>query len=148
MMPPALPEYDRADAVESAIINGLVRTWGHRATVRKPEVDLDELFDPTKADYPEDLIPFHRHDRYLALDENTQNRLRAWAWIAYNKNVMDIEQYVVNPGFGMLSRDEFAVARCANTTPTWPPRHRAGLQRLCASRTRLPLRRRSAVTSR
>jgi alpha-N-dichloroacetyl-p-aminophenylserinol N-oxygenase len=109
MMLPALPDYDHADPVESAIINGLVRTWSQRATVRKQEVDLDDLFDPAKADYPEELIPFHSHDRYLALDENTQNRLRAWAWIAYNKSVMDIEQFVVNPGFGMLLRDEFGV---------------------------------------
>ncbi len=109
MSAPTLPEYDPTDITESAVINGLVRTWNHRATVRKREPELDDLFDLTLADYPEALIPFSGHERFLALDADVQNRIRAWAWIAYNKTVMDIEQFVVNPGFGLLVRDGFGI---------------------------------------
>ncbi|MFC9789550.1 diiron oxygenase [Rhodococcus sp. NPDC127528] len=102
---PRLPEFDPDDPVESAVIAGLVRSWPRRATVRRAEPDLDEVFDPAKADYAEELVPFRDHETYLALDEATRDRIRAWAWIAYNKNVVDIEQHVVNPGFQLLLED-------------------------------------------
>lgn len=104
-----LPDFDPSDGVESAVIRGIVRSWSHRATVKKAEPDLDDLFDPAKADFPETLIPFHDHDIYLALDEETKDRIRAWAWIAYNKNVMDMERFVVNPGFSLVSQDAFGI---------------------------------------
>ncbi|MGF7120614.1 AurF N-oxygenase family protein [Rhodococcus sp. BE178] len=104
---PPLPPFDPSDPVESAIIDSLAGSWPRRATVKRPEPDLDDLFDPAKADYPEALIPFHDHHRFRGLDEPTRNRILAWAWIAYNKNVMDVEQYVVNPGFRLLSQDAF-----------------------------------------
>lgn len=107
-----LPDYDPADPVETAVIRGLVRSWPRRATVRRsePQLDgptMDELFDPARADYPRPLVPFAGHPGYERLDEPTRARIGAWAWIAYNKNVMDVEQYVVTPGFGLLFRDAF-----------------------------------------
>ncbi len=107
LSPPSLPECDESDPVESAVIRSLVRSWPRRATVRRVEPELDDFFDPAKADFPEDLLPFREHDLYRCLDETKKDRLRAWGWIAYNKNVMDIEQFVVNPGFQLLSRDAF-----------------------------------------
>lgn len=104
---PSLPAFDPADPVESAVITALAGSWPRRATVKRPEPDLDELFDADKVDYPERLIPFHDDDRFRRLDEPTRARILAWAWIAYNKNVMDVEQYVVNPGFRLLSQDAF-----------------------------------------
>ncbi|AOW92068.1 N-oxidase [Rhodococcus sp. WMMA185] len=101
----SLPEHDPTDPVESAVITRLVRNWGQRATVKKPEPDLDELFDRDKRDYPNELLPFADHDRFLGLTDDQQDQLRAWAWIAFNKNVMDIEQYVVNPGFDLVAHD-------------------------------------------
>jgi len=103
--PPALPAHDPADPVESGVIRALTRSWGIRATVKKREPDLDDLFEPDRLDYPDVLIPFHTHRRYLDLDEHRRARLRAWAWIAYNKNVIDIEQHVVNPGFASVTSD-------------------------------------------
>lgn len=82
---------------------------GRRATVKKSEPDLDELFDPGRLDFPDELVPFHTHPAYRALDEGRRARLRGWGWIAYNKNVMDIEQYVVNPGFALITTDFFGV---------------------------------------
>ncbi|MEU5843658.1 diiron oxygenase [Rhodococcus sp. NPDC047139] len=104
---PDLPEHDPDDPAESAVIAGLARSWPRRAAVKKPEVDLDALFEPHRSDFPEQMLPFAEHPRYLALDEPQQARLRAWAWIAYNKSVVDIEQYVVNPGFALITADVF-----------------------------------------
>lgn len=104
---PSLPPFDPADPVESAIISSLAASWPRRATVKRHELDLDDLFDADKDDYPDQLIPFRDDDRFRRLDEPTGDRIRAWAWIAYNKNVMDVEQYVVNPGFRLLSQDAF-----------------------------------------
>lgn len=107
-----LPEFDPDSPVESAVIRGLARSWPRRATVRRAEPALDgptmdELFDPVRADYPERLLPFRGHRTFESLDEVTRARIAAWGWIAYNRTVMDVEQYVVNPGFGVLLRDEF-----------------------------------------
>ncbi|WP_416061113.1 AurF N-oxygenase family protein [Rhodococcus indonesiensis] len=109
LLAPALPDHDPYDVVESAVVRGLARSWGRRATVKKSEPDLDELFDPGRLDFPDELVPFHAHPGYRALDEEHRARLRGWGWIAYNKNVMDIEQYVVNPGFALITTDFFEV---------------------------------------
>jgi alpha-N-dichloroacetyl-p-aminophenylserinol N-oxygenase len=105
-----LPDHDPTDPVETAVIRGLVRSWPRRATVRRDEPQLDgptmeELFDPQRTDFPEEMLPIRGHPRYEALDEAARRRINSWAWIAYNKNVMDIEQSVVSPGFGVLFRD-------------------------------------------
>lgn len=107
--PPALPGFDAEDPVESAIVRRLAENWPRRAAVKKPEPDLDDLFDHTKLDYPDSLLPFAQHPVYMALAPQQQERLRAWAWIAFNKNVMDIERCVVNPGFELLAVDAFDV---------------------------------------
>ncbi len=104
---PSLPAHDPDDLVESAVVSRLAGNWSNRATVKKPEPDLDDLFDHSKHDYPEDLIPFAEHDVYVGLPETTKDRIRAWGWIAFNKNVMDVEQHVVNPGFSLLAQDAF-----------------------------------------
>jgi len=109
LRPPSLPRHDPTEPVESSVIRALTRSWGIRATVKKREPDLDDLFDPDRLDFPEVLIPFHTHRRYRELDERRRARLRAWAWIAYNKNVVDIEQYVVNPGFASVTGDALGI---------------------------------------
>ncbi|NLE80900.1 MAG: diiron oxygenase [Rhodococcus sp.] len=95
----------RGLARDSAVIRGLARSWSHRATVKKAEPDLDDLFDLGKRDYPNALLPFADHDTFRGLDTDQQDRLRSWAWIAFNKNVMDVEEYVVNPGFDLIAHD-------------------------------------------
>jgi hypothetical protein len=93
--------------VENAVVARLGANWGRRAAVKKPEQQFDDLFDADKLDYPDGLIPFGRHPAYRALSEDRRHRIRARAWIAFNKNVMDVEQHVVNPGFALLARDVF-----------------------------------------
>lgn len=75
--------------------------------MKRPEPDLDSLFKPGRPDYPDGLIPFRDHPAYAGLDEDMKARVLAWAWVAFNKNIMDIEQHVVNPGFALLAADTF-----------------------------------------
>lgn len=102
---PDLPTHDPHDPVESAIIDRLSKNWAQRASVKRPEPDLPTLFERHKPDFPEGMIPFHGDRRYLSLPEPVKVRLRAWGWIAFNKNVIDIERDVVNPGFELLAQD-------------------------------------------
>jgi len=104
---PRLPDHDPADPAENAVIARLAGNWSRRAAVKQPEPDLDDLFEPDRPDYPERILPFRDHPTYRGLDRETKNRLLAWAWIAFNKNVMDIERVVVNPGFALLAADVF-----------------------------------------
>lgn len=104
---PSLPEFDADDVVESAVVSRLAKNWSQRATVKKPEPELDDLFDTAKQDFPDALIPFGEHDTFAGATPEQQNRLRAWGWIAFNKNVMDVEQHVVHPGFALLAQDVF-----------------------------------------
>ncbi len=58
-----LPDHDASDPLETAVISGLVRSWPRRATVRRNETELDvptmdDLYDDTRVDYPESLLPF------------------------------------------------------------------------------------------
>ncbi|SDU21269.1 diiron oxygenase [Gordonia westfalica] len=107
-----LPDHDASDPLETAVISGLVRSWPRRATVRRNETELDvptmdDLYDDTRVDYPESLLPFAGHPNWERLDEDVRSRVRAWGWIAYNKDVVDVEQDVVTPAFGLLFRDAF-----------------------------------------
>ncbi|MET4168273.1 MULTISPECIES: diiron oxygenase [Gordonia] len=107
-----LPDHDASDPVESAVIRGLVRSWPRRATVRRTEAELDgptmdDLYDDTRSDFPETMLPFAGHPSWDRLDDDVRSRVLAWSWIAYNKTVIDIEQDVVTPGFGLLFRDAF-----------------------------------------
>lgn len=96
-----------SNTVENAVIDRLAENWARRAAVKRAEPDLDSLFDPERPDYPERLLPFRAHPSYAALDAAKKSALLAWAWIAFNKNVMDIEQRVVNPGFTLLANGTF-----------------------------------------
>ncbi len=95
------------DLAENAVIARLADNWPRRAAVKRTEPDLDDLFEPDRLDYPDSLLPFWDHPTYRDLEPTSKSRLRAWAWIAFNKSVMDIEQYVVNPGFQHVTAGAF-----------------------------------------
>ncbi|MFE4574391.1 AurF N-oxygenase family protein [Streptomyces chartreusis] len=103
----SLPEHDPNDAVENAILTRLAGNWDRRATVRRREESLDDVFEPDRPDFPVALLPFRNHPTYLGLDDEAKARILAWGWVAFNKNVMDIEQYVVNPGFSLIAKGAF-----------------------------------------
>ncbi|MFJ2606420.1 diiron oxygenase [Streptomyces sp. NPDC087425] len=103
----SLPEHDPNDAVENAIISRLAGNWDRRATVRRQDT-LDEVFERDRPDFPVALLPFRNHPTYLGLDDAVKSRILAWGWVAFNKNIMDIEQFVVNPGFSLITGGAFA----------------------------------------
>lgn len=102
-----LPSYDQADPVENAVITRLAKNWRRRATVKGAELDLDALYEPDRPDYPESMLPFHGHPTYQALSPARRTELLAWGMVAFNRDVMDIEQHVANPGFILLLNGEF-----------------------------------------
>ncbi len=105
--PPGVPDYDPEDPVENAVIARLAENWPRRAAVKRTEPELDDLFELDRPDYPEGILPFRGHPTYLELGSDAKNRILAWAWVAFNKNIMDIEQRVVNPGFMLIAGDAF-----------------------------------------
>ena len=104
----SLPEHDPHDAVENAVLSRLAGNWHRRATVKQEEPNLDDVFELDRPDFPDALLPFREHPTYLALDERgSKARMLAWGWVSFNKNIMDIEQHVVNPGFALVAQDVF-----------------------------------------
>jgi hypothetical protein len=102
-----LPSYNPADPVENAVITRLAKNWRRRASVKGAELDLDALYEPDRADYPEEILPFHDHPTYQALSSTQRAELLAWGMVAFNRDTMDIEQHVANPGFTLLLNGEF-----------------------------------------
>ncbi|RNL87503.1 diiron oxygenase [Halostreptopolyspora alba] len=100
----SLPDHDPNDPVESAVIRRLAGNWHRRATVKKPEPALEDLYEPERPDYPENLVPFREHDTYLSLSEETRKRVLGWGMVCFNKHIIDTEQYVVNPTFANITR--------------------------------------------
>jgi hypothetical protein len=109
--PPGLPAFDPNDPVEHAVIRRLVGNWHRRATVKRDEPDLDELFEPDRPDYPERILPFHDHPTYQALPPEVRTQLLSWAWIAYNRHTVTAEQRVANPAFALVMDGEFPALR-------------------------------------
>ncbi len=104
---PGLPSFNPDDEVESAVISRLAGNWYRRATVKRDEPDLDSLFDESRPDYPEAIIPFSGHPIWQALPEEKRSRLLSWAWIAYNRHTVLAEQRVANPAFALVMEGEF-----------------------------------------
>lgn len=102
-----LPSYDPADPVENVVITRLAKNWRNRAMVKRAELDLDALYDPDRPDYPERVLPFHDHPTYQALNPARRTELLAWGMIAFNRDIIDTEQYIANPGFTLLLNGEF-----------------------------------------
>ncbi|WP_231988654.1 diiron oxygenase [Mycobacterium sp. 1274761.0] len=104
---PGLPSFDPQDAAESAVIRRLAGNWHRRATVKRPEPDIDDLFDAARPDYPERIIPFRDHPTWQKLPGDLRSRLLSWAWIAYNRHTVLAEQRVANPAFALVMEGEF-----------------------------------------
>lgn len=96
---PGLPAFDPNSDVENAIISRLSTNWHRRAAVKRAEPDLDDLFDLSRPDFREDMVPIRSHSIWGTLSEETQSRLLSWGWVSYNRNTVLIEQQIVNPAF-------------------------------------------------
>jgi alpha-N-dichloroacetyl-p-aminophenylserinol N-oxygenase len=106
-LPDGVPSFDRDDPAEHAVIRRLVGNWHRRATVKREEPDLDELFEPDRPDYPEGILPFHDHPTYRGLSPEKRAEITSWAWIAYNRHTVMAEQKVANPAFALVMEGEF-----------------------------------------
>ncbi|MCB5166107.1 diiron oxygenase [Streptomyces bambusae] len=104
---PGFPPYDPTDPVENAVISRLAGNWHRRATVKRKEPQLEDLFEADRPDYPEHLVPFAGHPVWEGLDRDLRDRMLSWAWLAYNKHTVLAEQRVVNPAFAYVIEGEF-----------------------------------------
>lgn len=93
---PQKPEIDDSISASKNLLNKLSSYWPRRAIVKKEELDFG-LFDPTKVDFIEELLPFSDHPTYQQLDSNLKNKILSSAWIAYNEKTIALETAVVNP---------------------------------------------------
>ncbi|WP_437585648.1 diiron oxygenase [Sorangium sp. So ce1000] len=86
----------------------LAESWANRVAVRTSTLDLSSYYDKTAPDYPAGMVPFRDDPRYRALDAETQRRVLAAAWVAYNEKTISVEMDVVEPACGLLLRGAFA----------------------------------------
>ncbi|WP_375758025.1 diiron oxygenase [Corallococcus exercitus] len=105
--PATTPHSTRDAAVELAILDKIASTWQRRATVKKPELDLEGLFQPELPDYPIALVPFRDHPRFVEAPEERKQALLSWAWMAYNRNTIMNEEKIANPAFELLMHARF-----------------------------------------
>lgn len=106
-LPHGVPTFDARDPVENAVIRRLVGNWHRRASVKREEPNLDELFEPERPDYPEAILPFRDHPTYLGLSPEQRAEILGWAWIAYNRHTVMAEQKVANPAFALVMEGEY-----------------------------------------
>ena len=104
---PGIPAFDPNDHVENAVIRRLAGNWQRRATVKRDEPKLEELFDDARPDYPEHIVPFAGHPTWERLPDEVRARLLSWAWLAYNRHTVLAEQRVANPAFALIIEGEF-----------------------------------------
>ena len=92
---------------ENPVIRRLAINWERRATVKRDDPDLLELFDVGLPDYPEGIVPFRDHPIYQGLAPDRRMEILTWAMIALNRNTIFSEQHVVNPAFSLILKGEF-----------------------------------------
>ena len=79
------------------LLQRLAHSWGHRACVKRPELDSEILFDASKDDFVPHLLPFKDHPAFLAAPEDMRHQILSCGWLAYNEKTMDIEAKIVAP---------------------------------------------------
>jgi hypothetical protein len=104
---PGIPAFDPTDHVENAVIRRLAKNWHRRATVKRDEPKLEDLFDDARPDYPERIVPFVGHPTWERLPDEVRARLLSWAWLAYNRHTVLAEQRIANPAFALIIEGEF-----------------------------------------
>ncbi|MBB5936534.1 diiron oxygenase [Streptomyces zagrosensis] len=94
-------------AVDNPVIQRLAVNWGRRATVKRGDPELLDMFDPALPDYPEGIVPFADHPTYQGLAPEQRAAILTWAMLALNRNTTYSETHVVNPAFDLILRGEF-----------------------------------------
>jgi hypothetical protein len=90
--------------VDHQLVVRLNQAWSKRATVCSPDrANVVEAFDPTRADYPERLVPFFHHPGFQALSDQLKSAVLTWGWIGYNLRTVTAEEHVVNPALSVIA---------------------------------------------
>ncbi|WP_433738776.1 diiron oxygenase [Pseudomonas putida] len=90
--------------VDHQLVVRLNQAWTRRATVCSPEkTAVDEVFDPSRPDYPECMVPFFHHPSFQALSEELKSSVVTWGWIGYNLRTVTAEEHVVNPALSVIA---------------------------------------------
>ncbi|MGF1431045.1 diiron oxygenase [Kitasatospora sp. LaBMicrA B282] len=109
--------HDHAPGIDESVLRRIADSWPRRATVR---TDLDRVtdpgeYDPALPDYPERLLPFAEHPKYLAASPEARRRVQTLAWLVYNERVIAAEEHVANPTFAMIMHGVFPGADGVHT---------------------------------
>lgn len=97
-----------AGGSEAGVSEILAESWANRVAVRTSKIDLSRYYDKTIPDYPPGLVAFRDDPRYRDLGQETQRRVLAAAWVAYNEKTISVEKDVVEPACELLLRGAFA----------------------------------------
>lgn len=109
--------HEHAHGIDESVLRRIADSWPRRATIR---TDLDKVTDPGKydaalPDYPERLLPFAEHPKYLAASPQARQGVQTLAWLVYNERVIAAEEYVANPTFAMIMHGVFPGADGVHT---------------------------------
>jgi hypothetical protein len=90
--------------VDHQLIVRLNQAWTKRATVCSPDSGVvEDVFDPARPDYPEQMVPFFHHPAFQALSEELKSSVVTWGWIGYNLRTVTAEEHVVNPALSVIA---------------------------------------------
>jgi hypothetical protein len=95
------PSYNTAN---HQLVQRLNQAWPRRATVCTPEKEQAlEPFDPTRPDYPIEMVPFFHHPLFQNNNETVKSAVLTWGWIGYNLRTVTAEECVVNPALSVIA---------------------------------------------
>ena len=87
-----------SDDSVALMLKKLSTLWRNRAAVNQGPQDYAELvFDPSRKDFSESLLPFRDHPAWLAASDEMKSRCLSYAWGIYNLKTIYIECDVVTP---------------------------------------------------
>jgi hypothetical protein len=95
--------------VRHDVIQKLANSWPKRTTIRSDKFPWSSgtVYDPTRPDYPERMVPFANHPRFLAVEPERRHRVLTWAWLVYNERTILAEEHIANPAFTMIMHGAF-----------------------------------------
>lgn len=87
-----------ADDNVAVMLKKLSTLWRKRAAVNQVAPDYAELvFDPSRSDFSEALLPFRDHPAWLSASAEMKSTCLSYAWGIYNLKTIYIECDVVTP---------------------------------------------------
>lgn len=89
------------------IINGLTNLWNNRAKVLEGDPSVDLTFEPEKADFKEELLPFCKHPIWQNAPIEIQQQVLSYGWIIYNEKTIQIESKLIAPVCDLLIDGEY-----------------------------------------